>query len=211
MSFQTLYRLVVMSGTIVVASMAWRVYGPPVEQIHPLWERARQGLIDLWNSPTTPPLAEEGAPELFDGSVEGLLPLAESERHRDQAVGPAGWNEPPRLAPRDVATRLPQPVEPIEVGETSVAVDGNPDNSASVSAVFGRLQELGVKDYSLSPWGTSSGLYRCRCSAPWGTRGSYHRHFEAVAGSAAEAAQQVLADVEQWYSSQTGQAASQIR
>lgn len=204
--FKTLYRLIVMAGTCVVATMAWQVYGPPPEQLRPLLSRAEEAVREWWNGSELAPLADE-VPAPFDAAAEGLTPLAGPARQVDSQVAPAAWTEPPRLPP---LSPPPAAATPAEVAEAPAQTE-SPQNEATVAAIVDRLRQLGVADYSLSPWGTSSGLYRFRCSAPWGAGGMYHRHFEAVSATPAEAAQRVLADVESWQASRTAQAPTQIR
>src|SRR5690606_5858251 len=86
-TLQTLYRLVVMGGTAIVATMAWQLYGPPAEQLRPLWNRARETAFDYWNSPQLQQLAG-GEPALFDPSTEGLTPLAGAATQVDAQVAP---------------------------------------------------------------------------------------------------------------------------
>ncbi len=205
MSFQTLYRLVVMAGTVVVATMAWRVYGPPADQLQPLWERAERAVNEFWKPAAGEQLAEDPAPAPFDESATGLVPLAQ-QRRVDAAVGPAAWNEPPQLA--ESPTTLPSPPA---ASEGPVASIENRDAATEMSAIYQRLRQLGVEQFSLSPWGTTPGLYRFRCSAPWGSEGHYHRYFEAVSGNPVEAAQRVLVDVERWQTSQAGRTLPEIR
>ena len=145
--------------------------------------------------------AEGHRPQPFDAAGESLVPLADKERQFDPAFEAAAWNEAPPLVPG----ALPPPTS------ESLADESATDGPGAVAAVAERLRQLGVEDYSLSPWGTSSGLYRFRCSAPWGAGGAYHRHFEAISASPADAAQRVLADIERWQSSQATSTASQIR
>jgi hypothetical protein len=207
MSFQTLYRLVVMAGTVVVATMAWRVYGPPADQLQPLWGRAQQAIAEFLKPATGEQMSKGEPPAPFDESATGLVPLAESDRRVDSAVGPAGWNEPPQLA----ETRPTISSSPAEVEGHAVSEEDNLAAGGEMSAVYERLRQLGVEQYGLSPWGTTPGLYRFRCSAPWGSEGLYHRYFEAVSGNPVEAAQRVLADVERWQTSQAGRTTPEIR
>jgi hypothetical protein len=209
-SLQTLYRLVVMAGTAVVGGMAWQLYGPPPEQLRPLWDRAREAAIEYWNGAPPEQLAD-GAPEPFEPSTEGLTPLAAGPTstpptHVDRQIAPvAAWSE---SAPPSVPS-APELTGP--GAESSVAANPVASGEATVAAVVERLKALGVADYSLSTWGTSSGLYRFRCAAPWGSNGMYHRHFEAVSANPGEAAQRVLEDVSAWQTRQANASATQIR
>jgi hypothetical protein len=195
-----------MAGTFVVALMAWHVYGPPIEQLRPLLLRAKEAVSDLWNSSrTTQLLAEIPPPAAFDPPGPGLAPLEGATRYVDSQVAPAaGWSDPPPLSQPGTAASAT-----ISVGDPA-AIDPTGAQGSVASAIEG-LRSRGVADYSMSQWGTSSGLYRFRCSAPSGTGGMFQRHFEAVSADPAEAARRVLADVEAWQASHTGQAATQLR
>jgi hypothetical protein len=204
-TLQTLYRLLVMGGTAVVATMAWQLYGPPVEQLRPLWNRARETALDYWNSPQLQQLAD-GEPAPFDPSIEGLTPLAGASSQVDSQVAPvAGWSDIASPADGSAPDLDTVPVESVAGG------DDLPVGEATVAAVVERLKVFGVEEYSLTTWGTSSGLYRFRCSTPWGAGGIYHRHFEAISADPGEAAQRVLADVSAWQATHTGPPATQIR
>lgn len=197
-----------MAGTVVVATMAWRVYGPPSEQIEPLVDRARQSLAELLKPADESTLAEPGSPAPFDDSTPGLVQLTEGRR-LDAAVGPAAWNQPTPLEGAETPVSPPALVPDQDSG--AGAAGENVEAAAQMSAVYQRLRQLGVEQYGLSPWGTTPGLYRFRCSAPWGSEGAYHRYFEAVSADPLDAAQRVLDDVERWQTSQAGRTQAEIR
>jgi hypothetical protein len=50
----------------------------------------------------------------------------------------------------------------------------------------------------MTRWGADGTHYRFQCSVPWGEGGLYSQHFEAVAETPADAARQVLDQVNQW-------------
>src|SRR5690606_15950614 len=137
-----------MTGTVVVATMAWRVYGPPADQLQPFWTRAQQALAELLQPAAGEQMAEGTPPALFDETAAGLVPLAEIERRVDDAVGPAGWHEPP-----NVANSQPPLYAPPAGGAEKIDSAQNSEAAAAMSAVYERLRHLGIEQYSLSPWG----------------------------------------------------------
>ncbi|MGI9455298.1 MAG: hypothetical protein ACR2NU_01985 [Aeoliella sp.] len=90
------------------------------------------------------------------------------------------------LAPLGAPPLVDARIEPanLEVAETPVAV------------IARRLEQLGVTEYSLTPWGPGGGFYRFECSAPWGSSGNFSQQFDAVASDPETAARQVLEQVE---------------
>lgn len=195
-TFTTIYRLLVMVGTLAVAWMAWQLYGPPPEKVRPVWNRVVEVVREAMQSEPASP-EEPYASHPFEGEpLEGLDPLLEPLSPRpfpsDQAIQPiAHWQD----APPDLVPETQQP------GEQAAG-------PTSVPEVVQRLRQLGIADYSLAPWGTSGDIYRFRCAAPWGSEGAFHRHFEAVAANPADAALRVLSQVEAWQQTEASRATS---
>lgn len=189
----TIYRVLVMGGTLAVVWMAWQVYGPPPERVRPVWNRVVEVVRE----------ALHGESESFEVAHDSHLREGASAAEPDTLLEPLS----PRLFPSD------QPIQPIAhwqepapelLAEPLPGAEPLAESTApeSVAGVVTRLRQLGIADYSLSPWGTSGEIYRFRCSAPWGSGGTFHRHFEAVAANPTEAALHVLSQVEAWQQSQ---------
>ncbi|WP_442483507.1 hypothetical protein [Aeoliella sp. SH292] len=175
-SLRTLYRASVMIGTLVVGALAYRAYGPELEKLKPLFTRAVEIASELISpdSETDTPLAEGeagSAPAPFTALATPLQPPA----LLDQNVQPAGGALEPVVPPL-----APESTE------------------SPVAAVVRALNERGVNDYSMTRWGADGTHYRFQCSVPWGEGGVYSQHFEAVAETPADAARQVLDQVNQW-------------
>lgn len=179
-SLTVAYRAFVMIGTLVVGALAYRAYGPQLEKLEPLVSRAQEIAVEAWwpdelateSEGDIDPLA---APEAFAASATPLTrAIVDSEVH------PAStW------PPSDAAPASPPQLVPASEGTTEV------------SEIVRALNELGVTEYSLNPWGDGGNYYRFRCSAPWGDGGRYARQFEAVASKPVDAARQVLQQIEQ--------------
>jgi hypothetical protein len=175
-SLRTLYRASVMIGTLVVGALAYRAYGPELEKLKPLYTRAM-----------------EIASEIISPDAETDTPLAEGEGGTPPE--PFTANATPLQAP----VLLDQNVQPAGGALEPIAPPLTPDSTESpVAAVVRALNERGVTDYAMTRWGADGTHYRFHCSVPWGEGGLYSQHFEAVAETPADAARQVLDQVNQW-------------
>ena len=172
-----------MIGTLMVGALAYRAYGPEVESIAPLVDRARQVVAEAWSPASrTDRLSADSSgspppPEEFLVPVTPLAELNAPELLEDSAVQPAA---------------AIQQGAPLAAANSAVS---------PVSVVIRELNERGVTEYSLNKWGSTGDFYRFHCSAPWGDDGRYACQFEAVAADPSEAAQQVLEKVAHWQAS----------
>ena len=173
-SLQLIYRSTVMIGTLVVGALAYRAYGPQLEKLTPIFDRARQLIAETWQGDAAPPVAESDeatappAPFLPGGDMEPISP-----NYQDSGVRKVGFDQDgstPRLPPQ------PSPV----------------------AVVVRELSDRGVSDYALTKWGDSGRFYRFRCSLPWAGGVGSSMQFEAISDDPASAAQQVLTQVDQW-------------
>lgn len=62
----------------------------------------------------------------------------------------------------------------------------------------GWLEELGVEQYRLEPWGMDGELYRFWCRVPLGASVAGSRYFQSIGGNSGEAIARVLAEIEAW-------------
>jgi hypothetical protein len=153
--------------------MAWKVYGPPPEQLAPIVNRVvelarqtfgRRGAKPVPNAPLPQP------PALSDLAIQG-------------APNSAPLRVDPEVAPA-------AHVEAAPLNEDSRAV--------TTDELLARLRSLGAVDAELKPWGTAGQTYRCVCRVPSAENPTLERHFDAIATDAKAAVDQVVAEIERW-------------
>ncbi len=71
-------------------------------------------------------------------------------------------------------------------------------NISKAPYIQSRLQEAGVGQYRLEPWGLDGGVYRFWCKVPLGDSAPVTRYFEAIDRNPGEAVARVLAQIEAW-------------
>lgn len=72
-------------------------------------------------------------------------------------------------------------------------------SKASVAPYIpGWLEELGVEQYRLEPWGMDGELYRFWCRVPLGASVAGSRYFQSIGRNSGEAIARVLAEIEAW-------------
>jgi hypothetical protein len=189
-SLRTLFRAVIMVSVLAIAAKGWHLYGPSHEQMAALVVQAVElgdSLLGKFReqsppsvdprSGTTPLVAVPGQPP----SGQQRLPLAET-------TPPAGGTV------LLVSAALPSAPLPSQ----SAGAD------ARLEAALARLEQLGVGQHDLRPWGAGGQLSRFCCSATWGGAPGYNRHFEAVAAEPLSAVQQVVDQVAAWRAAEPG-------
>ena len=207
-SFTTLYRAIVMIAAGVIVVKGWQLYGPTTEQVKSFGVRAIEMAQIAWDKlqptdskpadaaadprlATEPPAtvvpasAVEPAP-LFSasgGTVEGVVAASDSEIEATES--PAAATESMNSLPAGVENRLP--------------------------ALYARLEELGVSEPQLGPWGSSGHMYRFCCRAAVGETPGFSRHFESVAEEPLAAVEQVVAKVETWRATQREPVLGELR
>jgi hypothetical protein len=173
-SLKTLYRLAVMSITVAIFVMAWRLYGPTAKQTKAFALTAM---------------------EWAETQLRGTGPDAQSSATPPRAAPSATvlTAAPPQLLP----ARANEPVE------MSPSADGARDVDR-LSASLARLEEAGARNAKVTPWGHGGRLYRCTCQAAWGGSPQFGRHFESVADQPEKAVDDVLAQIEAWRTAERG-------
>ena len=177
-SLQVVYRATVMVGTLIVGALAYRAYGPQLEKLAPVVSRVQE-LAAAWLTDTD-----------AVGDVETDAPSAPPANLMTETL-PLTPAEPPRL--------LDANVQQAASWETGPPTPAAAEDHSPVTMVVRALNDLGVTEYSLTPWGDRGQAYRFHCSAPWGHEGRYSRQFEAIAADPAQAAEKVLAEVKAWH------------
>lgn len=154
--FQSLYRMMVMAGTLGIGSMAAYQYGPPPEKLADLIDQGMQRIAEMRGGETAPVVDAE--PLLLATTAEGAAP-----RFSDSQIQTAA------------AFSLP--------------VAGTKSEGAAL------LLEAGATEATVEPWGIQGKVYRAAASMPVGATGMT-RQFDAIAESAEQATQDVLAQVQ---------------
>lgn len=176
-TFRVAYRALVMACTLVVGAMAYRAYGPELEKLAPVLQRAQQVLA-----------------EALSPAKEEPTPLAEV-----QPKPPAQLQLPAEPLASATAPPLVDPnVRPAGQWEDSPPNAVVHDETSPVARVVRELTDRGVEVYGLTPWGEDGRFYRFHCSAPWGGQAGFTRHFEAITPDPVAAAEQVLDQVTRW-------------
>ncbi len=189
-SLKVVYRLTIMAGSLVVGGLAYVAYGPELETLKPAVERVRQAVIAaLEDDSVETPLADHA-------SINDLQPAPAGD---STTSPPADWYADPsgELTPISVSPQVDS-----QVMQAGLSVEGpiaGAPLASSVVAVVEQLEQLGVKEYSLSPWGEGGQFYRFKCFAPWGEGGVFSQQFEAVANDPTEAANEVLQKIAAWH------------
>ncbi|QDU59172.1 hypothetical protein [Aeoliella mucimassa] len=179
-SLQLFYRVTIMLGTLVVGALAYRAYGPQLEKLEPLFNRAKQVLAEAWNEDSP------GAETLETAETEPMG-IDQSDFDRGDKLQPFPMDQPGGVVKHvDWEDQLPSPIETPEPAPSPVA------------SVVRQLESMGVSDCSLNTWGDSGDFFRFRCSLPWISGLGTSVHFEAISEDPADAAQQVLNQVSQW-------------
>ena len=198
-SLRTVFRAVVMVSVLAVVVKGWMLYGPSREQVASLGVRA----IELGDSL----LAQfrEPAPTESDPQVAPPPFVAAPA----EPVGPAAQRLPPTLTPPPAPSEV-QLAAAAEPAAPALAQSATPPplepagSDARLEAALAQLDQLGVGQHELRPWGTSGQLYRFCCSAAWGNSPGYSRHFEAVATEPVVAVEQVVGQIAAWRAAEQG-------
>lgn len=195
-SMKTLFRAAVMVVVVVVGVKAWKLYGPPNEQVKSTFTQVVetvQSTIQNWRQPNanTPPDPRAGAPPIAQAPPAApppatLIAQADAPQLLPQSASPA----PPILATPGASH------ESTNTGKewsSDAAADGD-----RTQQLVSRLQQLGAADTKLAPWGGDGNMYRFTCRAPLANAPSMTQHFESIAADPAAAVQEVLSKVESW-------------
>jgi hypothetical protein len=173
-SLVTLYRFTVMTGSLIVGSMAAYRYGPPADQLANIIDGVATRVVELsgsipssaLNEPTpTPPLLQPQPEETPLFAAEGPAPLVD----RAAFVTPASAELPLAEAPVSIA----------------------PD------AVVASLEAAGASRVIVTPWGTSGSAFRVHAEAPSSTQQGMTHQFDAIGETPAAAAAEVASQMEQ--------------
>ncbi len=184
-SLKVVYRATVMISTLVVGALAYRAYGPQLEKLQPIVERVRQ-LV-----------AEACMPDPAADQLPSEDPLAAPPAEFEMPAEPLVAAEPPPLIDANVQRTASWDDEEPTPPPATTNPPSPPRDESSVAVLVQQLNGLGVTEYSLTKWGNSGQAYRFHCSVPWGPGGHYARHFDAIADDPADAARQVLEQVQQ--------------
>jgi hypothetical protein len=219
-TLQTCFRAVVMLATLGIVAKAWHLYGPSVEEMQSIGQRAVEVADELMskyqhggapapavaNDPraTLGPPVTAAVPQLPVSRPQPIL-LATAETERQEYAQPAVAIAPVTATPPTPPTRL------IPVTSEQVPASQPASGDARLEAASARLTQLGVQDYRVEPWGNGGRWYRCSCDAPWADAPLYNRHFEAVAADPAAAVEQVAAEVDAWQRTQTAANPSRLQ
>lgn len=178
-SVKIAFRSIIMLGTLVVGALAYKAYGPQIDSMGTRLHNLATDLLERGHSLPVEPFVPATALALppLDPPAEQLAEVAAPPPLFDEHVQPASGE----------IARVATPSSGIPAAE--------PAARSTVSEVVEELQQRGVREYSLVPWGSAGEFYRFQCSAAWGTGGRYVQQFEAIADDPAAAAAQVLQQV----------------
>lgn len=202
-TFRTIFRALVMLGTLGLLAKAWYHYGPSVEELQLMGSRAAEMAQEAWADYWQPPPA--------DTSLANDPHLPQPPRSDMPAPFTPPSVEPPPI--HSTTTAIATPSAPIQLA--SGESDASPSESVSapalvpmdmpassvgpdVSQMLEKLTQIGARDQDLKPWGNSGQLYRFACSVPLANSPSFSRHFEAVAESPETAVAKVAAEIDAW-------------
>jgi hypothetical protein len=195
-SFTTIYRAVVMCAVGAIIVKGWQSYGPSAAQV----KSAAIKAIDWAKTTSSEP--QEAAGDASQADPRGPAPRFDNSSHAAdaQAAAPgviAGQEIAPNTAgSHDLnAAPLLEPLATTPIGTGAAPSDTDADPMA---ALMSRLEELGVIEPKLAPWGATGRLFRFCCRAPLADAPNAARHFESVAAEPTAAVQQVVAKVEAW-------------
>jgi hypothetical protein len=185
--FQTAYRLTIMGGTLVVASMAAYRYGPEPERL--------AETIDYVASMVNEVTGEATAEPNTLGSLDSA-PLAEPAAFES---APNLWNEP--TAPNNGAPRYDAAVQ-----QASALVPIEEEEPPRAAGDFERLERerltapllaAGATQADVAAWGRGAeSVYRATASAPVsGDAAGLERRFDAIGATPEEAVQTLAAEV----------------
>ena len=199
-SFTTIYRAVVMFAVGAIVVTAWQHFGPSAEQV----KTAAVAGIDMaetawknWHSPNkeersnSPPAGS--APQFTQATPAGAAPnptpppLATLDPAAAESVSTNAISSSTIPANRE---SLGPPAE--KTGQSPAVSDQR------MSGLLSRLEQLGVAEPKLAPWGSDGHLYRFCCRAALADSPAYSRHFESVAEEPSQAVERVVAQVEAW-------------
>lgn len=192
-----------MLATLGIVAKAWHHYGPSVDEVRLIAQRAVQvadELLSEYRQGTAP------SPEVADDPrMQPTAPAASPPAQQVQPIQLAAANtQGSEFAQQTVALSTPEsaPMGPspqlTAAAPELTRVNPVPNPDARVEAARARLAQLGVGEQQLEPWGMDGRLVRFCCSASWVDAPNYSRHFEAVAADAATAIEQVAVEVEAW-------------
>jgi hypothetical protein len=183
-SFKTMYRFMVMAATLAIIAMLWRLYGPPAEQAKSIAWRAVEWAHGALRPAGELPIANQG-PATLAAEPFGAAPLPVAA-----PLVPAPLVSAPLVA-LPVENAAADPISGQSIPVTSAAAD-------PLQALLAQLEQLGVVEQQLVPWGAERQLVRFTCRATWGESPSFTQHFESVAAEPLTAVQEVLAEVSAW-------------
>jgi hypothetical protein len=166
-------RTIIMLGTLLVGAMAWKVYGPPPEQLAPIVNRVVELASQTFGH-------EDDESKAFAVPTESLA-LTEA---------------PTFPMPSSAPLRLDPEVAPAAYSQGAKANVSAP--AASTDELLERLRLLGAVDAELKPWGGSGQTYRCVCRVASSENPTLERHFDAIAADAQSAVEQVESEIERW-------------
>ncbi|MCI0493291.1 MAG: hypothetical protein L0Z07_10185 [Planctomycetes bacterium] len=154
---QTTFRAIVMLATLAIVVKGWQFYGPPTEQLKSFALRAT---------------------EIVQKSLQSI------QQPDSLAADPRTAAAPPAAPPLSVPTSAAQP--PLASAAMLLPAgreqqQDSVDDDQQLQAMRTRLEQLGVRDQRLEPWGSSGEFYRFSCRVPWGEVAGFSRHFESVA------------------------------
>ncbi|MGL4511928.1 MAG: hypothetical protein ACRCT8_02475 [Lacipirellulaceae bacterium] len=170
----TMYRFTVMTGTLVVGSMAAYRYGPPADQLADIIDSVASRAFELAGDEPPADAAQlsavaAGAPLVVDPFAQDALIAVTSEPTPPSFVTPAS-------------------------AELPIAAGGDP--AASDGAVAS-LEALGATRVVVTPWGTSGLAYRVHAETPAPTHDGMTQQFDAIGETTAAAAAEVASQMEQ--------------
>ena len=192
---QSLLKLCILVGVVLVGGMAYHLYGPPAGEATALLDRivreARLAVAD-WQG----------------------VPVAQAAPTPTPAVSqPAHWGAgsltsapPTELQPAPLAAAQPgvhEPMAPLAPLPVATAPSALP-TPKSVEELLEQLRSLGVEDLELSAWGAEGALHRFACCAPLPGDSGFVRRFDAIEADAQLAVARVFDQVRQWRGSQAG-------
>jgi hypothetical protein len=209
-TLQTFFRAVVMLATLGIVAKAWHLYGPSVDEVRVISQRAMQVAEELLNE-----YRDETAPatDANDPRMDPRAPMAGPPTQQVQPVQLAAADSEGQVyAQQTVALSMAEtapfaPPAPLTAAVPDLTpVPTSPSGDRRLEAAQSRLVQLGVQEQRLEPWGVDGRLVRFCCSASWVDAPNYSRHFEAVAADPATAVEQVAAEVEAWRAAQNAAA-----
>lgn len=173
---QVAFRTIIMAGSLVVGSMAAYLYGPPAEDLAHTIDSLASRVWEIQES-----VAGHNMPDMMDTPMAGT----QAPTFMEPAMEPA----PLTIHDADPLTAPPIVDQAVTPASAELTVE-NPSNERLLAPILA----AGASDAAIEPWGSTGEVYRAWAVVP---ADGLRRHLNALAESPADAAAQLLAQIDQ--------------